>query len=160
MSWAAVAAGALLLVPVFAHAQGRQNQQNVKNGSGNTQSLNLAPNPMESPVKPNPEDLLPVLALGPLPRSNNSPAILFQFTNQQISQLIVQLTNPFINMSENMSGGNGPPGATCGNGSSVNCNNQRGKNSRGLAGHNPNSQQNQQGTGEHANPGQGQGQTP
>ena len=165
-----VALAALLLVPALTWAQQqpvrqKKNAQNQQNGLST--NLSIQPNPMSSPLLRNPEGLTPVLSLGPLPRNNSSPQFTSDtaYMNTQINQQIVPLTNQFINMQENMAGGNGPPGSSqSGNGSSLpgktNANGkQQGKNARGLAPQKQ-AQHNQEGSGAHSNPAQGQGQTP
>ena len=168
------ALAALVLIPAAVWAQQtpvhqKRNAQNQQNGVST--NLSIQPNPLSSPLLRNPEGLTPVLSLGPLPRNNASPQFISDsaYINSQITQNIVQLTNQYINMQENMAGGNGPPGSTqTGNGSSSgtvgpannNINGKRqGKNARGLAAQKQ-VRQNEQGSGAHANPGQGQGQTP
>jgi hypothetical protein len=140
--------------------------QNTQNGVNNTQAITL--NPASSPILRNPEGLTPILSLGPLPRNNASPQFISDtaYINTNINQQVVQLTNEYINMQEQMAGGNGPPGSgQTGNGSSlpgkgINANGkQQGKNARGLAPQKQ-GQHTQEGTGAHANPAQGQGQTP
>lgn len=162
---------ALVLAPAAALAQ-QQSQsihqkrysQNSQSGVNNTEAITL--NSESSPILRNPEGLTPILSLGPLPRNNASPQFISDsaLINQQISQQVVQLTNQYINMQEQMAGGNGPPGTNqTGNGSSSGLltptGKQRGKNSRGLA---PQKKTHalQEGTGAHSNPGQGQGQSP
>jgi hypothetical protein len=160
----------LALAPAVAWAQQqpvrqKRNSQNQQNGIST--NLSIQPNPLSSPLLRNPEGLTPVLSLGPLPRNNASPQFISDtaYMNTQINQQVVQLTNQYLNMQQNMAGGNGPPGSSqTGNGSSLTGNSnvngkQRGKNARGLA---PEKQTNkmQEGTGAHANPAQGQGQSP
>ncbi len=166
-----VALAVLMLTPAVAWAQQqpvrqKRNSQNQQNGIST--NLSIQPNPLSSPLLRNPEGLTPVLSLGPLPRNNSSPQFESDtaYLNTQITQQVVQLTNQYINMQENMAGGNGPPGSSqTGNGSSlpgkgagVN-GKQQGKNARGLAPQKQ-TQHTQEGTGAHANPAQGQGQTP
>lgn len=161
---------AFVLAPAMVPAQQqafhqKRYSQNAQNGVNNTQAITL--NSESSPILRNPEGLTPILSLGPLPRNNASPQFESDtaYINSNISQQVVQLTDQFINMTENMSGGNGPPGSSqTGNGSSIiggsSINGkQRAKNARGLA---PQKQtkKTQEGTGEHSNPGEGQGQSP
>ena len=161
----------LVLAPAVAWAQQppvkqKRNSQNQQNGIST--NLSIQPNPLSSPLLRNPEGLTPVLSLGPLPRNNASPQFISDtaYMNTQINQQIVPLANQFINMQENMAGGNGPPGsAQTGNGSSLQAKGTgvngkaQGKNARGLTPQEQ-SQQSQQGSGAHANPAQGQGQSP
>ena len=160
-----------VLVPAVAWAQQtpvkqKRNGQNQQNGLST--NLSVQPNPLSSPLLRNPEGLSPILSLGPLPRNNASPQFTSDtaYVNSQINQQIVPLTNQFVNMQENMAGGNGPPGSSqTGNGSSLPARGlsasgkQRGKNARGLAPQKQ-AQHNEEGSGAHTNPGQGQGQSP
>ncbi|HXJ93147.1 MAG TPA: hypothetical protein VMT20_09730 [Terriglobia bacterium] len=161
----------LILTPAVVWAQQtpvkqKRNSQNQQNGIST--NLSVQPNPMSSPLLRNPEGLTPVLSLGPLPRNNGSPQFTSDtaYMNTQINQQIIPLANQYINMQQNMAGGNGPPGSSqTGNGSSVPAKGtgvngkQQGKNARGLAAQKQGSQ-GQEAKGAHANPGQGQGQTP
>lgn len=163
----------LVLAPAAAWAQ-QQSQnihqkryaQNSQNGVNNTEAITL--NAESSPILRNPEGLTPILTLGPLPRNNASPQFESDtaYLNANINQQVVQLTSQYINMQEQMAGGNGPPGSSqVGNGSSLvgkgvtASGKQRGKNARGLAPQKQ-TQHTQEGSGAHANPAQGQGQTP
>jgi len=161
----------VVLAPALALAQQtpvkqKKNSQNQQNGLST--NLSAQPNPLSSPLLRNPEGLTPILSLGPLPRNNSSPQFISDtaYMNTQINQQIVPLTNQYINMQENMAGGNGPPGSSqTGNGSSIAgkgisaSGKSLGKNARGLAPQKQ-AQHNQEGSGAHANPAQGQGQTP
>jgi len=161
----------LVILPAAGSAQAqpirqKKNSQNQQNGLST--NLSVQPNPMSSPLLRNPEGLTPVLSLGPLPHNNSSPQFTSDsaYVNAQINQQIVPLTSQFINMQQNMAGGNGPPGSSqTGNGSSIlvrgvaPTGKQQGKNARGLTPQKQ-SQQSGQGTGAHSNPGQGQGQSP
>jgi hypothetical protein len=150
--------------------RGQQQQQrhlkrNAVNQAVNGVNLNLtiASNALSSPILRNPEGLEPILSLGPLPQSNNSPQfesnLIYISDNFQINQNIIQNTSQYINMQENMAGGNGVPGtAQTGNGSSTVT---RGTNASGLRNQRQrhHSQQNE-GEGTFSNPAQGEGQTP
>src|SRR5215472_5782324 len=108
------AVAALVLVPVLGRAQQtsvhqKKNTQNAQNGVST--NISVQPNPLSSPLLRNPEGLTPVLSLGPLPHNNSSPQFTSDsaYVNAQINQQIVPLTSQFINMQQNMAGGNGPP---------------------------------------------------
>jgi hypothetical protein len=162
---------ALVLLPAVGWAQQppvhqKRNSQNQQNGVST--NISIVPNALSSPLLRNPEGLTPVLSLGPLPRNNASPQFISDsaYMNTQINQQIIPLTNQYLNMQQNMAGGQGPAGSTqSGNGSSVKgsgvgANGKvQGKNSRGLTPQKQ-SQQNGQGSGAHSNPAQGQGQSP
>jgi hypothetical protein len=168
---ARAALAALVLTPAVGWAQQqpvrqKRNSQNAQNGVST--NISIVPNALSSPLLRNPEGLTPILSLGPLPRNNASPQFESDtaYINTQITQQVVQLTNQYLNMQENMAGGNGPQGSSqTGNGSSIIGNSntvngkERSKNARGLA---PQKQTKkmQEGTGEHSNPGQGEGQEP
>jgi hypothetical protein len=165
------ALAALVLIPAAGRAQQqpvhqKRYSQNAVNGVST--NLSIQPNPLSSPLLRNPEGLTPILSLGPLPRNNASPQFESDtaYINTQITQQVVQLTNQYLNMQENMAGGNGPPGSSqTGNGSSIIGNTttingkERSKNARGLAPQQK-TKKVQEGTGEHSNPGQGEGQEP
>jgi hypothetical protein len=162
---------ALVLVPAVGWTQQipvRQKKNGQNNENGLSTNLSVQPNPLSSPLLRNPEGLTPVLSLGPLPRNNASPQFVSDtaYMNTQINQQIVPLANQYLNMQENMAGGNGPPGSSqTGNGSSILAKGvtatgkQQGKNARGLSPQKK-TQQNEEGSGAHSNPAQGQGQSP
>src|SRR5215472_10431670 len=105
------AVAALVLVPVLGRAQQtsvhqKKNTQNAQNGVST--NISVQPNPLSSPLLRNPEGLTPVLSLGPLPRNNASPQFISDtaYINTQINQQVIPLANQYLNMQENMAGGN------------------------------------------------------
>ncbi|HEY6290603.1 MAG TPA: hypothetical protein VI455_03450 [Terriglobia bacterium] len=158
---------ALLLAPAVMLGQ-QQNKQNGQSRLQKNQQTNEPTDqvaPATAPLMTNPEGLLPVLPMGPLPRSNGSPNYTNQYLNQTINQKIYQQLFQFVNMAEPQAGGNtsNPNANQLSNGglNGVAQANTRGaKNARGLSTQQSNQPNNQHGTGQHANPGQGQGQSP
>ena len=160
------AAVILLLAPPATLAQ--QNKQNgqarlQKSQQGGAPVDQVAP--AEAPLEQNPEGLLPVLPMGPLPRSNNSPNYVNQNVNQAINQKIYQQLFTYISMAEPQPGGNtSSPNANLladgGLNGAAQTGARGGKNARGLSTKQSNSRNQQGGTGQHSNPGQGQGQSP
>ena len=159
---------------VFALAQPAlfaQQQQNKQSGQTKLQKTQQSSGPNEdvapatAPLQVNPEGLLPVLPMGPLPRPNGSPNYTVQYIDQTIPQHINQQLPLYRNMAETLQGGNtsNPVANQLANGG-LNGVAQRGsrasKNARGLSTQQSNQPNNQHGTGQHANPGQGQGQSP
>jgi hypothetical protein len=172
----------LSLAPLVVHAQQPQQQQNKQNPalrpSKNSQQQNQ-PNgavpPPTSPLVLNAEGLLPVLPMGPFPRPNGSPNYVNQYINQTVNPsasligangIILQQTSQYISMSEVLAGGNtsNPVANQLSNGGLngvAQGERHYGKNARGLTTKpSTSNQSNQQGQGQHANPSQGQGQTP
>jgi hypothetical protein len=161
-------ATALLLLPAMASAQQQQNKQNgqsklQKSAQANQPNQQVAPS--TSPLDQNPEGLLPVLPMGPLPRPNGSPNYTNQYVNQTVYQTINQTLPFYRTMAEMLAGGNtSSPNANQLSNGGLNGvaqkNGKGGKNSRGLSTQQSNQPTNENGTGQHANPGQGQGQSP
>ncbi|HEV2379915.1 MAG TPA: hypothetical protein VG206_08990 [Terriglobia bacterium] len=164
-SW--LVAVVLVLVPGMALAQ-QQNKQNgqsgkQKNQQGNQPNQQVAP--QVSPLETNPEGLLPVLPMGPLPRPNGSPNYTNQYVDQSIPQHMNQQLPFYRSMAELQAGGNtSTPNPNRLSNGAINGVAQTGvrggKNARGLSTQQSNQPNNQHGTGQHANPGQGQGQSP
>lgn len=160
---------AFVLVPAVLCAQ--QSQQNHQNGQAKLQKSQqtTGPNgdvaPATAPLQVNPEGLLPVLPMGPLPRPNGSPNLTNQYIDQTIPQRINQQLPVFRGMAELQQGGNtsNPNPNQLANGGlngTAQSGTRGGKNARGLSTKQSNQPNNQRGTGQHANPGQGQGQSP
>src|SRR5579863_5912632 len=160
-------AAVLVLAPGIGLAQ-QQNKQNGQSGKQKSQAGNQ-PNeqvaPQVSPLEANPEGLLPVLPMGPLPRPNGSPNYTNQYIDQSLPQHVNQQLPVYRSMAELQQGGNtstpNPNRLANGAINGVAQSGVRGgKNARGLSTQQSNQPNNQHGTGQHANPGQGQGQSP
>jgi hypothetical protein len=163
------AAAVLLLAPAI--VLGQQQQQNKQNGQTRLQKnqQTTGPNqevaPTTAPLQQNPEGLLPVLPMGPLPRPNGSPNFTNQYINQTIAQHLNQQLPFYRSMAEIQAGGNtsNPIPNQLANGGLngvAQSGTRGGKNARGLSTQQSNQPNNQHGTGQHANPSQGQGQSP
>jgi hypothetical protein len=159
----------LAVAPAAALAQQAQNRQGGQTKAQKGQQATAEPNdrvaPAASPLMQNPEGLLPVLPMGPLPRPNGSPNYTNQYIDQTIPQHIPQQLPIYRNMAEQLAGGNtstpNPNQLANGGLNGVAQKGVRGgKNARGLSTQQSNQPNNQHGTGQHANPGQGQGQSP
>lgn len=164
-SLVALAAVMLLAPAVMLGQQNKQNGQTGKQKSQQTTQPNDQVAASASPLNQNPEGLLPVLPMGPQPRPNGSPNYESQYLDATIPQHLNQQLPFYRNMGELQAGGNtsSPNPNQLANGG-LNGVAQRGvrggKNARGLSTQQSNQPNNQHGTGQHANPGQGQGQSP
>lgn len=160
-------AAVLLLAPavVLGQQQNKQNGQSGKQKGSQTSQPNQQVAPTVSPLNQNPEGLLPVLPMGPQPRPNGSPNYTSQYLDATIAQHINQQLPVSRSMAELQAGGNtsNPNPNQLANGGlngAAQSGNRHGKNARGLSTRQSNQPNNQHGTGQHANPGQGQGQSP
>ena len=160
---------ALLLAPSGTFGQQQQNKQTGQTRMQKQGEQQDEPSgrvaPVAAPLLYNPAGLLPVLPMGPLPRSNGSPNYTDQYQDQAIDQKIPQQVMQFVNMAEPQPGGNSssPNPNQLSNGALngvAQSNAPSSKNARGLSVKQNNQQNQQNGQGQHANPGQGQGQSP
>ena len=160
-------AAVLLVAPALILGQQVQNKQSGQSSKQATQQATQPSDqiaPAASPLNQNPEGLLPVLPMGPQPRPNGSPNYTNQYIDATIAQHINQQLSVYRSMAVLQAGGNtsNPNPNQLANGAlngAAQTGIRGGKNARGLSTQQSNQPNNQHGTGQHANPGQGQGQS-